>query len=259
VRISVAFPGVMLAVLTLPVKPEHSGERARLEADDLLAQSRAAYARLTSYADSGTAVEDVGSFRNYSRFRMRFRKPADLYFEYTGLESVYFDGNKIPMPGHLVMWKLGPDLQVWNEQTRSHETYVQGQSDQVAPLRGALASTMGTTALIPSLVFPDAGLVGTIQEIGEFSLAGRENLGGHECHKLVGIARSVYPSGQVTNVRPVAVWLDARTLLVRKVFTDTPKGYPAGGVARFTFTIDPRLDPPLDDAQFQFTVPDAQE
>jgi outer membrane lipoprotein-sorting protein len=255
--LAAALPALLLAGWLAPSGrfPSRSTEAAA----DLLAQSRAAYAALKSYADSGTAVEDVGSFRNYSKFKTRFRKPADLYFEYTGIESVYFDGNKLPTPSRLVMWKLGPDLQVWNEQMRSHETYVQGQSDQVAPFGGAAAGTMGTAALIPSLLFPDAGIVGTVQEIGEFSLAGTENLGGHECHKLIGIARSVYPSGQITNVRPVSVWLDAKTLLVRKVFTDTPKGYPAGGVARFTFTLDPQANPPLDDAQFQFKVPEPQE
>jgi outer membrane lipoprotein-sorting protein len=252
-------PALLLITLTLPPGPDHPGEGERRAAADLLAQSRAAYAALESYADSGTVVEDVGSFRNHSRFKTRFRKPADFYFEYTSVESISFDNNRTPLANHLVLWKLGPDLQAWNEQFRTHDTYPQGEVDQVTPLRVAMAGTSGTSTLIPSLLFPDAGFVGTIQEIGEFSLAGNENLGGHECRKLIGIARSVYPSGQITNVRPVTVWLDTRTLLVRKVFTDTPKGYPMGGVARLTITLDPQANPPLDDSKFQFIVPVAQE
>jgi hypothetical protein len=130
---------------------------------------------------------------------------------------------------------------------------------QVAPLAAAAYVTGGTISLIPSLLFPQAGLTGTLQEIAEVSLAGTDNVGGHPCHKLVGVAQSVYPSGQVTNVRPIAIWLDARTLLVRKLFEDTPKGYPKGSVLRRTIVIEPQVSPALDDGKFRFAVPDAQE
>jgi hypothetical protein len=236
-----------------------SSPAAVLTADDLLARSRAAYAALKSYAESGTVVEDVGSFSNHSKFKTRFRKPADFYFEYTSIESVSFDSTKAPLGNHLVFWKLGPDLQTWSEEARTHDTFPQGQADQVGPIRAAAAGTSGMSVLIPSLLFPEAGFIGTLQDIGELSLARTDDVGGHPCRKLVGIARSVYPSGQVTNVRPVALWLDAQTLLVRKIFTDTPKGYPIGGIARFTITLDPQANPPLDDTKFQFAVPSAQE
>jgi hypothetical protein len=36
---SVGVPAVILLMLTLPVKPDHSGERARRAADNLLAAS----------------------------------------------------------------------------------------------------------------------------------------------------------------------------------------------------------------------------
>jgi outer membrane lipoprotein-sorting protein len=75
----------------------------------------------------------------------------------------------------------------------------------------------------------------------------------------MGIARSVYPSGQVTNVRPATVWIDAETFLIRQVFTDTPKGYPRGEVHRLTIAYEPRLNPPLPDSLFTFTVPSEQQ
>jgi hypothetical protein len=219
-------PALILVMLTAPVDLDHPPSGRRREADDLLARTRAAYAALKSYADSGTVVEDVGSFSNHSKFQTRFRRPADFYFEYSAVESVYSDGNTIPLGEHLVLWKLGPDLQTWNESARSHETFRQGEADQVGPIGAAAAATSGTSILIPSLLFSDARFASTLQEIAGISVAGTDNVGGHECHKLVGMARSVYPNGQVTNVRPVAVWLDAQTLLVRKIFTDTPKEYP---------------------------------
>jgi hypothetical protein len=48
------------------------------------------------------------------------------------------------------------------------------------------------------------------------------------CHKLVGIARSVYPSGAITNVRPFAVWIDTESRLIRKVFTRGEGGFQVG-------------------------------
>jgi hypothetical protein len=123
----------------------------------------------------------------------------------------------------------------------------------------AKATTMDAITLIPSLLFRKANLVGPLQEIVDMSLAGTEPVGGHRCHKLVGIAQSVYPSGAVTNVRPITVWIDRETLLIRKVFTDTPKNYDLNAISRYTWTIDPVPNPKLDDGKFQFTVPNTQQ
>ena len=71
----------------------------------------------------------------------------------------------------------------------------------------------------------------------------------------IGTAAQFYPSGQMTNVRQVTVWLDAESLLVRKVFEDTPKGYPTNAYLRLTIILDPLANPQLEDANFQFTVP----
>ena len=69
------------------------------------------------------------------------------------------------------------------------------------------------------------------------------------------MAGQYYPSGQMTNVRQVTVWIDAESLLVRKVFEDTPKGYAIGSYLRTTVTIEPRANSKLDDSKFQFRVP----
>ena len=95
----------------------------------------------------------------------------------------------------------------------------------------------------------------TFFEIEEASDAAFENVGKHRCHKIAGIAAQYYPSGARTGVRPVTVWIDADTLLLRKVFEDTPKGYSLGAYRRVTVTIDPQPNTALDDAKFQFKVP----
>jgi outer membrane lipoprotein-sorting protein len=261
-RVFVAtLPVLTFAALTAAAARAHPDSLARrAAAEELLAKSMATYAALTSYADSGTGAFETESTIDRGRFRTYFRKPRDFYFEWGRREYASKSGGEpLPLPNkQKVWWMVNGELETYDREAASHMSYPAATSNQPAALNGANAGTMQTITLISSLLFPKANLVGTLQEIVEISLAGTEDVGGHSCHKLVGIARSVYPSGAVTNVRPVAVWIDAQTLLIRKVFTDTPKGYPMNAMARMTYTLDPTPNPKLDDAKFRFVVPDAQ-
>jgi hypothetical protein len=125
----------------------------------------------------------------------------------------------------------------------------------VAVLQGTSARTYGTSILVSSLLFSRAGLPGTLRQIRESTDAGFETVEGRRCHKVVGRAAEHYPSGAVTNVRAVTVWIDAETLLIRRVFEDTPEGYPGGAYLRRTVTIQPSADPPLGDERFAFEFP----
>jgi len=256
-------PAMALAALATTATPPTSGAAARNAAEDLLAKSVAAYAALTSYADSGTVIEQYDDTRSVGHIRTYYRRqPKSFYFEWG--RRVYFGtksaSDSLPMPRkQLVFWLVNGDLQQFDREGATHRTYPAGTSNQPAALASTKATTMEAITLIPSLLFQKANLVGPLQEIAEISLAGDEDVGGHRCHKLVGIAQSVYPSGAVTNVRPITVWIDAQTLLVRKVFTDTPKNYGMNSIHRFTYTLDPILNPALDESKFQFTVPETQQ
>lgn len=228
-------------------------------AADILAQSRAAYAALASYADEGLVTEEATGFVERARFRTSFRQPTHFFYEYEGLSTKYASGIEAPDRAHQVLWMAGGDLEKWDAVLRTHDTYPRAAGGQVSAVASTGARTRGTGVLIPSLLFSKSRLVGTIQEFADFEVAGAESVGGHPCHKLIGVARSTYPSGQVVNVRPTTVWIDTRTLLIRKVFTDTPKGYPAGSIQRLTITIEPRANPALADSVFRFVVPEAQE
>jgi len=258
-----------LLILALAVCTTTAGTRTpdaahrRAAGEELLAKSMAAYAALTSYADSGTATEQYDDTRNIGHIRTYFRRePKSFYFEWGRRVSISkTPGDSLPMPvKQLVFWLVNGDLHQYDREGASHKTYPADTSNQPSVLASTKHTTMETITLIPSLLFPKANLVGPLQEIAEISLAGDEDVGGHHCHKLVGVAQSVYPSGAVTNVRPITVWIDTQTLLVRKVFTDTPKGY--GGtnsIFRYTYTLDPIPNPALDDSKFQFTVPETQQ
>jgi outer membrane lipoprotein-sorting protein len=261
-------PSLLVAaavVLTSAAGPMPSDYAARRAAEDLLAKSVAAYDGLTSYADSGTAMSESAATFQISHFRTYLRRPPlSFYFEWGRRVDINTkrQSDSLSMPGkQQVFWLVNGDLQIFTRDGSymTHKTYPRGSSDQAAALGLGKSGTMDAITLIPSLLFQKAKLVGPLQEIAEISLAGTEPVGGHPCHKLVGIAQSVYPSGAITNVRPITVWIDTQTLMIRKVFTDTPKNYPLNGIARYTWTVDPVPNPELDDSKFQFTVPETQQ
>ena len=73
---------------------------------------------------------------------------------------------------------------------------------------------------------------------------------------MVGTAAAYYPTGQRTGIRPVTVWIDTDTRLVRRVLEDTPEGYGDGkATLRVTLDYQPQANQALDDSRFQFTPP----
>ena len=221
---------------------------------DLLERSMAAYSTLPAYADSGTAVREAPGLVDRWKFKTYFSRPRNFRFDFQGVTS---QSAGLPMDSstqHIVLWMIEGELQSFNQQMRSHNT-VGRTGNQPGELLNASAYTVGTSVLIPSLLFAKSDLPGSIRQIREAAYAGLESVNGHRCHKIVGTAAQFYPSGKMTNVREVTVWLDEQSLLVRKVFEDTPRGYSSGSYLRLTINLDPQANPRLEPAHFQFTVP----
>ncbi len=219
--------------------------------NDILARSRAQYASLRSYADTGTVDVEYGSpgapIRERHSFKTYYRAPRHFYFDFTKHQNA----------DRFVIWSDDEAFHTWWQTTSVENTYPKGQGTG-AFVTGAMP-TKNSLMQVPPLLFSKAGLVGTLTEFGEASVAGTETVGGRPCHKLIGIARSVYPAtGHVTNVRRTTVWIDVEALLVRKVFEDTPRGTPAGSVSRITTIFEPQTNPTLDDSKFRFTAPSSQ-
>jgi hypothetical protein len=230
---------------------------------DVLARSIALYPKLKSYADTGTVVVETTG-KNWERYKFKtyFRQNADysdLYFDFQGLQ--WKSGELIAdMPNtRRVLWMTNGELQSFNQETRAHESFPRDSGRQPGVLQGAGSQTRGASILIPSLIYAKANLPGTILQIQQSSDAGFETVNGHRCHKVTGMAAAYYPSGQITSVRPVTVWIDAETLLIRKVFEDSPKGFPPGSYSHLTFTFEPQANPTLDDSKFQFKIPASQQ
>jgi hypothetical protein len=228
--------------------------RAADDGMDLLKRSMAFYSTLPAYTDSGTAVREGPGLVDRWKFRTYFRRPLDFRFDFQGVTSQSAGLTVDSSTQHIVLWMIKGELQSFNQQMRTHNT-VPRTGNQPAELLNASSGTAGTSVLIPSMLFAKADLPGSIRQIREATHAGFESINGHRCHKIVGTAAQFYPSGQMTNVRQVTVWLDAESLLVRKVFEDTPKGYPTNAFLRLTITLEPQANPQLDDASFRFAVP----
>jgi len=239
-----------IGVLSLLAFFTVSGMDPAAQEPDVLARSRATYASLKSYSDTGTVDVEFGPasapLRERHAFRTHYRAPRHFYFE--------FNEDKRAGGERFVIWSDLDAFHTWWSTTGIENSYPKGQG-AAAFTQGVLPTKNSLLQMAP-LLFPNAGLTGTLTEFAEASAAGNEDVGGRPCQKLVGIARSVYPAtGHVTNVRRTTVWIDAETGLVRKVFEDTPRGTPAGNVGRVTMTFEPVANPALDDARFRFTAP----
>ena len=219
--------------------------------EDILVRSRAAYAALRSYADTGTVDVEFGpvggTIKERHTFITYYRAPRLFFFDFTKHKNA----------DRFVVWSDEEAFHSWWQTTGVENTFPKGQG-ATAFVTAAMPTKNAITQTAP-LLFSQAGLVGTLTEFGDASVVGTEIVGGRKCHKLVGVARSVYPATErVTNVRKTTVWIDAETLLVRKVLEDAPRGSPAGTVLRVTTTFEPHADPKLEDARFRFVPPSLQ-
>jgi hypothetical protein len=246
----------LLMALGLVVTLAPAGGEA-FDAEDALARSYAAYAALTTYADSGTLVERTSGFQNKYAFRTYFtRQPRNLFLNFSDIESEYDNGYKIKGDRETVIWMENGLLQTYDTKTREHETYPEDGGRQVDALKNANYGTKGVSVVVPSLIYTKAGMASVIQATEEATAAGTETIDGRPCLKVMGIERWRYPSGQVTGVRPVTMWIDAETYLIRKIFQDTPKNMARGAIEHRTTTFRPYANPSLDPGRFRYTVPE---
>jgi hypothetical protein len=249
----------MMAAAPTPA-PHRADARSAppFDAEDVLAKTRAAYAALRSYADSGTVLDEAGGFTDRSTFRTLFiRDPRYLLIEYRAVASEYKGGHRLPLDSHIVLWMENGELQTWVSKTQAHETYPADGGQQVNALSSTSYGTAGISVLVPSHLYSKSGLASAVQATEEAAADGFETLHGRRCFRILGVERWRYPSGKETGVRPITLWIDAETYLIHKVLQDTPKGMPRGSISRRITTLKHQANPKLDPAQFRFTVPEA--
>lgn len=224
----------------------------------ILTSAVARYGAIASYSDTGTIRREAPGIVDESRFTTRFRRASrDLYFEYEALTSTTpSTGFSIDMRMYrLVIWMAAGQMEKYDFYSKTYERVAAEGGGQVRALQGAAHMTSGVSLLVPSLLYPQARLASTILQVEQATVTGVEEVGGHRCHKVDGIAAARYPSGQRTGERPVTLWIDVDSGLLRRVFEDTPADYQPGAYSRLTVTLEPQANPAIEDARFQFTVP----
>jgi hypothetical protein len=253
-RIGLTTLGLLAAVPPHWVSPRDPGS-ADFDAEDVLARTYSAYAALNSYADSGTVVDENGGFRDRFTFvTLQTRQPRNFLLDFRYAGTDYDNGFRISGGERTVIWMQNGELQTWRSATQAHETYPEDGGRQVDALTGASNSTRGISVLVPSMIYIKANMASVVRATEDAVSDGTETIGGRSCLKVIGVERWRYPSGQVTGVRPITLWIDAETYLIRKIVEDTPKGSPRGSISRRIVTFEPRANPPLETSRFGFTV-----
>jgi hypothetical protein len=238
--------------------PHRGGARPApaFDPEDVLAKTRAAYAALSSYADSGTVLDESSGFTDRSTFRTLFiRDPRYLFIEHRAVASEYKNGHRLPFNNRTVLWMENGELQTWSSKTQAHETYPADGGQQVNALNNAAYGTTGISVLIPSHLYSKSGMASSVHATEEPTADGFETVNGRRCFRLLGVERWRYPSGRETGVRAITLWIDAETYLIHKIVQDTPKGMARGSISRRTTTVKHQANPKLEPAQFRFAVP----
>jgi hypothetical protein len=230
---------LLVALSSFPTRAEDAPDPVKLYARVL-----ATYAELKSYSDTGTVVSEYSSggdgppLVDKHTFITVYRAPREFKLDFRKSGGDRF-----------VTWCEGQDFHTWWKATGVQEDYPKGRGANAFAL-GAFP-TAGANSQIPPLLFSNAGLHGPLTDLAGLRYAGTEKIGERNYHKLAGEVGLAYGTGNVTSVRPTTVWIDAETLLIRRVVEDPPKG--SGKIGTRTITsFEPRGNPELKESDFRF-------
>ena len=235
--VSVAATGAVLLLVC------RAAPRAQESGDDIWKKSRAVYADLKWYEDTGTVVTEYGvdSVDKFP-FATRFsRAPRHFILDYN------------PQGARYVIWGDPEAFHTWWKTTGAQYDYP-NPSNTGAFVGG---STKGTSTKIPTLLYAKAPLLSDFSNLTDLVNDGTEPVNGRKCYRLLGITRDVYAAtGKEVNVRKMTLWIDAESLLLRKVLEEW-KPLP-GTRSRVITMFDPRANTPIEETRFAFKPPEAK-
>ena len=237
-------------LLTLSAVGAAAADRP-VTADELLQQSRAKYAALKTYADTGVIVTEskIGTapaIRERHTFNTYYRAPRQFFFDFREDAAAGAD--------RLVIWMDGAELNTWWLTTGAHQVFPKGQG--AIGFAVATLPTKGSAVQIAPLLFSGAGLHGPLADLKNARLSGSEQIDGRKHYRISGQVGLAYGTGTVTSTRPTTIWIDAETLLVRKVLEETQSNALPNVIDQVTTTFSPVADPELKASAFQFSVPE---
>ncbi len=245
VRVTLIVQSLSCAVAgTVVLSAAGSGQKPVNEA---IERSRAVFAALRSYSDTGTIVTEMqvsGAPMIVERhsFVTFYRAPRHFYLE--------FNEDKKAGGDRYVLWGNDEAFHTWWSTTGVQDTFPKGKG--ALAFNVSVTPTQGMSLLIAPWLFAQAGLEGPLVNLQDAKTGELEPVGERRCHKVTGGSRTAY-SRNLDRLRPTTVWVDAQTSLVCKVFQGSAPGTPAGTTQHVTVTFEPRANPAIEDARFLFT------
>ena len=238
-QLCLALTTSLLTLSSLPLRAADAPDPVQL-----YEQVRAKYAALKSYSDAGTVTteyhggSDAKPFVEKHSFTTAYRGPREFKLDF-----------RKAMGDRHVTWCEGQDFHSWWKATGVLEDFPKGKGAMAFAL--GVVPTVGALSQVPPLLFSTAGLHGPLSDFANPQYAGIEKIGERNCHKLTGQVGLAYGTGTVTTVSPTTIWIDAESLLIRRVVEDPPKNSGKIGT-RTTTTFDPRENPELKPSDFHF-------
>jgi hypothetical protein len=215
----------------------------RSAADDVMARSRAMYAALQSYADVGTVTYEFGvSGKDKHTFSTLFRRtPRRLLLDFRKQGGDRY-----------VVWGDPDAFHTWWKATGQQSDHP--NPNNVPALNGSGQNTYGVGLKVPTLIYAKAQLLSDFANFTDRTAEGAEVVVGRSCHRVVGTASDVYgATSKEVNVRKMTVWIDADSLLIRKVLEEW-KSIP-GQISRITTVYEPQANPTIEESRFRFLPP----
>jgi hypothetical protein len=213
--------------------------------DDILARSREMYGALRSYADSGSVEVEYGatSADRHTFTTLFNRAPRRFLFEFRKQGGDRY-----------VIWGDPDAFHNWWKTTGVRSDYPNPSNTGV--FTGAGAVTAESAGAIPPLLYAKGALPSILDHFDDASSTGFEEIDGRRCARISGTAKDVYgATGKAVNVRKVTVWIDAQSLLIRRILEER-QALP-GTRNRTTITFRPVANPTIDEARFRFSPPAA--
>lgn len=239
---------ILLVSLATGLFTSTEGLGETFDAGKILETAKAKYASLHSYTDQGAVVTFYKSPTSATG------SSEKIVFDtaYVTPRQFLFVSKKLSNGERLAVWANGGDFNRWWSSTRTAEDYPKGQGAMA--FANSSYPTSGAVTLTASLLFAGSGLQSSLSEFSVPKAAGMETIAGHPCFKIAGQVGLAYGTGNVTGGHKATLWIDKDSLLVRKLFEDTPPDS-GGFVTTTTTTFDPQSNPKVDPARFNFKVP----
>lgn len=210
-----------------------------LSAGEVLANMAAAYARCSSYEDSGVAWVEFSGWPGHvsgTWFRTSFVRGGGFRFEYEeeNTESLF---DRLRSPKRMVIWGDNHRAQCW--------WTVGGLSADTLNMEiaGATGVSDGTAHTIPRMLLPMHITGRSLSDLGDATLASIESIEGSPCFRIEG----KYADQRLT------IWVDTANYLLRRTLSrDVLEG---GTEVVETTVYAPRLNVEIDPAAFAFEPP----